>query len=78
MRNLHLYRVTVAIAEKYEDGEIVQELDVFYDKTESATESDVKPYNIVRRPKLAEKLAGIPSEEILTSVVKVKLACPFL
>ena len=78
MRNLHLYRVVVAIAEKSEDGEVNRELKVIHDVVELNTPSAVKPINIVRRSSLAEDLAGIPSEEILTSVVEVKLTCPFL
>ena len=75
-----LYRVVVAIAEKRdaETSEIIRDLDVIYDETETTTASKVKPVNIIRRSELAEKLAGIPAEEVLVSVEEVALSCPFL
>jgi hypothetical protein len=78
MQSKKLYRVVVAISEKRNDaGEIEREFKVVYDGHEQTTASEVKPVNIIRRPKMAEELGGIPAEEVQISVSEVALGFPF-
>jgi len=78
MESKSIYRVVVAVAEKRNDeGEITREFEVIYDDSEVTTASKVKPVNIIRRTEIAEKLAGIPAEEVLVSVSGVTMSAPF-
>ena len=78
-KGLKLYEVGVAVAEKYDDEKkLVEQFRVVVPMHyETKTPSEVTAVNIIRRPDVADKIAGIPAERLRVSVSEVALSSPF-
>ena len=79
-KGLKLYEVGVAVAEKYDDEgkELVEQFRIAVPvHFETKTPSEVLPVNIIRRPDVAEVIAGVPAERLRIVVREVSLQSPF-